>query len=425
MKPETDAVVVLATAPAPGRRPLGWVPWLVLACVFVATALNYADRQSMALLKPMIDADLGWTQADYGLVMTVFQAAGMVALVGAGWFVDKVGLRWGYPLAVAAWSLAAMAHAGARTMGQFLACRVILGVAEAANTPAAAKAVARWFPADRRSTAIGLMNAAPNVGAVVTPLVLPWLAVHWGWHVTFILTGAAGLVWVAAWFLLPSDRAAPVQARTAPVPAEPGWSWGRLLRDRHCWGVAGAKFLTDPVWWFMLLWMPDFFHQRFGLDMGHIGAPIATVYAMATVGALAGGAVPSWLLRRGVTPDLARRIPMAVCALLVLPLPLALTVDSPWPAVALVGLVLAAHQGFSTNIFALAADAFPARTLGTAIGIGALGGNLGGVLILQATSWLAARGGYQPLFLYCAVAYVLAFLLLRVLLPRRKIPPFS
>ncbi|TWB59545.1 MFS transporter [Nitrospirillum viridazoti] len=414
--------VTEAPAEAPelaARRPLGWAPWLVLACVFAATALNYADRQSMALLKPLIDADLGWAQEDYGLVMTAFQAAGMLALVGAGWFIDRVGLRWGYPLAVAAWSLAAMAHAGARTTGQFLACRLALGVAEAANTPAAAKAVARWFPADRRSIAIGLMNAAPNVGAVATPLILPWLALEWGWHVTFFLTGAAGLIWLAAWFLLPSRPR--VQAVAAPVEDQAAWSWRRLLTDRHCWAVAGAKFLTDPVWWFMLLWMPDFFHQRFDLDMRHIGAPVATVYALATVGALLGGIVPARLLAAGVSPSRARWIPMAASAVLVLPLPLALWADSPWPAVLLVGLVLAAHQGFSTNVFALAADAFPVRMVGTAIGVGAFCGNLGGVLILQATSWLSAHGGYHPLFIYCAAAYGLAFLLVRVLIPRVRV----
>lgn len=396
------------------------VKWLVLALVFAATCINYIDRQIIALLKPLLEEEFGWSDRDYGHMVSAFQFAAAAAYLGAGWFVDRVGLRWGYALAVGSWSLAAMAHAAARTVMQFTGVRILLGIAEAANTPAAVKSVAVWFPLKERSFALGIMNSAPNIGAVATPLIVPWLALEFGWEAAFIITGAAGLVWLVPWLMIrqrPEARRelvenAPASASGAPV------RWSTLLRDRRTWAIAGGKFLTDQVWWFLLFWMPDFFRRVYGLDLQNVGVPLATVYALAATGALAGGLLPSVMLARGASVNTARKTTLLICALIVTPIPLVLTFESYWSAVLLVGIALAAHQGFSTNLFSLATDAFPARVVGSVIGIGALFGNLGGLLMLEFTGWLLASGGtYLPLFVICAFAYLAALLLIQLLVP--------
>lgn len=392
--------------------------WIMLALVVSATTINYLDRQIIALLKPVLEDEFGWSDRDYGHVVSAFQFAAALAYLGVGWFVDRVGVRRGYAISIALWSAAAMAHAAARTVFHFVTARVVLGIAEAANTPAAVKTIAQWFPARERALALGWMNSGSNMGAIVTPLIVPAIALAYGWQMAFILTGATGFVWLAVWLAVrqtpPSGDALPASDGAAPKPVH----WGPLLRDRRTWAIAGAKLLTDPVWWFLLFWLPDFMHRVYGLDLRTFGLPLATIYALATVGALTGGWIPGQMLRRGASLNAARKSTLLVCALAVVPIPLVLTFSNVWYAVMIVGLALAAHQGFSTNVFALATDLFPSRVVGTVVGIGALLGNLGGLAMLEFTGWmLDTTGSYVPMFMICAVAYLLALLLIQSLVP--------
>ncbi|MEO7052811.1 MAG: MFS transporter [Rhodanobacter sp.] len=391
----------------------------VLVLVFTATTLNYVDRQIIALLKPMLEQTYGWTNADYGDITTLFQLSGAVAFLFAGRFVDRVGLKASYAWGVSVWSLAEIAHAAVRTVAQFSAARMILGVAETVNTPAAVKSLATWFPPQERSVALGIMNAAPNIGAVVTPLVVPWLALTYGWREAFIITGSAGFVWLAVWLAMPKSPR-PIAAAAVPAPA--AVPWRQLLADRYTWVMALGKLLTDPVWWLLLFWIPDFFHHRYQLNMAHIGLPIALIYFMAMLGAFFGGWFQALLIRRGFTVNAARKIPMLIAALLVLPLPLVLLASNYWVAALLVGTALAGHQAFSTNLFGLAADAFPHHEVGSVIGVAAFAGNVGGLVILFIAGILLDRyHNYLPLFGYAAIAYLAALAVMHWIAPRFRL----
>lgn len=392
--------------------------WVVLGLVFAAGIINYADRQIIALLKPMLEETFGWSDRDYGHLVSAFQFAAATAYLFAGWFIDRTGLRFGYSLAVGLWSAAAVAHAAARTVLQFTMARVVLGAAEAVNTPASVKAVTVWFPPAERSIALGIMNTATNIGAVITPLIVPVLALQFGWQAAFVVVGATGFIWLLGWSQirhpqLPQAVARSAAATSGPVP------WSSVLRNRATWAIAGAKALTDQVWWFVLFWMPDFFNKAFGVDMGRIGPPIATIYVMAAVGALLGGWVPAKLVASGVSVDAARKGTLLVAALIVLPLPLVFQVESHWSAVLIVGLALAAHQAFSTSIFALTTDVIESRVIASTISVGALCGNLSGLAMLEFTGWmLDTHGIYWPMFAIASVSYLLAFLWIRLLMPR-------
>lgn len=406
-----------APAAAPSLR------WLVLALVFAATTINYVDRQLIAILKPVLEAEFGWSDLDYAHIVSAFQFATAAAYLGAGWAIDRMGLRWGYGLAVGAWSLAGMAHALATTVLGFVGARIVLGVAEAGNTPAAMKSIASWFPAKERSLAVGIVNSGANFGAIVTPLLVPFLVAVGGWQGAFLLTGAAGLVWMVAWLAI---RHVPPPAAGEPPAGDAGVEpppervpVHRLLRDRRTWAFAIAKGLTDPVWWFFLFWFPDLLSRNYGLSLKTFGPPLAVVYLLATVGALAGGWLPGWLLARGWSLDRARKLALLVAAVLILPVPFALGMRDHWHLIAFVGVALAAHQCWSTNLFALAQDLFPKSVVGTVVGIGATFGSIGGLVILEVTGLVLTRtGSYVPLFLYCAGAYLAGFAVVQLLAPR-------
>lgn len=395
--------------------------WVVLALVFTASAINYADRQIIALLKPVLEADLGWTNSDYAGIIEKFQLATALSLMAAGWFVDRVGVRRGYAWGVGVWSLAAMAHGLAYTIGQFTGARVVLAVAETVNTPAAIKTTTAWFPAKERSLAMGIVNSAPNLGAIFVPLLVPALALALGWRAAFLITGGIGFVWLAAWLVMGKRSDAVEEAGAVDVAAVEGGPtpWLSLLADRRTWAVAGAKFLTDMGWWFLLFWGPDFFHRQFGLGLDRLGPPLAIVYGLAACGSFAGGYVASRLLAAGVNVNLARKGVMLGGALLVAPIPLVLGAQSYWVAALVLGIALAGHQAFSTNIFAFTADVFPAKVIGAVIGIGATAGTLGGLGIQTFTGWtLDNGGGYLPMFAVVAGAYLLALAWIHLLVPR-------
>ena len=387
--------------------------WLVVALVFVAIMLNYVDRQILALLKPTLEAEFRWNDRDYANMQSAFQVAAAFAFLGTGWFIDRVGLRRGFGLGVATWSLAAMAHAFATTVSGFIAARAVLGAAESVGTPAAVKAAATYFGPEDRSIALGIGNVAPNVGAVVTPLVIPALAVAFGWQAAFLVAGALGLVWTIAWF------AARLPAPAPSLEEEEGVAWTALLRDRRTWALLLAKVLSDQVWFFMLSWLPDLFHRLFGLKQGTVGLPVALVFALAAGGALAGGFLPTRLMARGWSVNRARKLSLLLFALLVVPVPLVLLIGSPWVAALLLGLGLFAHQGFSTNVFGFATDVFPARSVASAIGIAAFAGNLWSIGLIQFAAWSLESGyGYGPSMAICAVSYLLALGALHLIVPR-------
>ena len=387
--------------------------WVIVAMVFFAIMLNYVDRQILALLKPTLETEFAWTDQDYANMGTAFQFATAVAFLGTGWFIDRVGLRFGFALGVAVWSLAGMAHAFASSVAGFIAARVVLGVGESVGTPAAVKTAATYFERHDRQMALGIGNTAPNVGAVVTPLFIPALAVAFGWQAAFLVAGGAGLLWVAVWFGL---RIAPVaQDAIAPVRVP----WLAVLRSRETLTIAIAKVLSDQVWFFMLLWLPDLFHRLFGMKQGTLGLPVALVYAFAACGALTGGYIPQRLMANGWSVDRARKTAMLVYALLILPIPLVMYVASPWTAALILGLGLFAHQGFSTNVFALTTDIVPARNVGSTIGIAAFCGNMGSIGMIQFSAWSLGHGlGYAPMLAICACSYLVALGMIQLLLGR-------
>jgi ACS family hexuronate transporter-like MFS transporter len=388
---------------------------LLVALLFVAIALNYVDRQVLALLKPTLEAEFGWSSREFAHLGSVFQIAAASALLFVGWFIDRVGVRLALGLGVALWSLAGMAHAFASTVQQFVVARVALAAAESVGTPAAVKTAAVYLPLRQRSFALGLFNTAPNIGAILTPLLIPPLALAFGWRAAFLITGALGFVWLVFW-VIGTRNIQPVEAVTAATP-KPA-SWATLLTDRRSWTIIGAKAITDLVWWFVLFWMPDFFHRVFGMEQGKLGYPIVLIYVLAACGALSSGWLFPRLVDKGYSIDAARKRSMLFYALLILPMPLALATGSPWIAAILIGVGLFAHQGFSTNIFGLTADIVPGSGVARVVAMGAVAGNLSGSLMLELTGWSIDNGhGYWPMFAICAAAYLVALGFIQLMLP--------
>ena len=391
---------------------------LILVMLIAGGMLNYADRQIIAVLKPMLQDSLHWSDSDYGHMTAIFQFASAIALLGSGWIVDRIGWRAANPLAVGSWSLAAMAHAFTRTLGQFTVARVALGATEAFGTPTAIKTIAAVFRNEERSLAMGIMNAANTVGAIVTPLVIPWLASRIGWARSFLVTGGLGLVWVAVWFIATPGKGAAHAPHVAPARKD-RVRWSVVLTDRRTWAVAGAKVLSDQVWWLLLFWMPDLFHRLYHLTPTAFGAPLAAIYACAAVGSMVAGFASTRALERGVSLNATRKLSLLVAALLVTPLWLVLFAPNYWVATAILGLTLAAHQGFSVNVFALATDISPAPRVATVISLGAFCGNMAGTGILQAAGWAMTKGyGYAPLLAFASISYLLGVGWVQLLLPR-------
>ncbi len=423
-----------ATAASGAASRVGGYRWVVCALVFFATTVNYVDRQVLGILAPTLQRDIGWTEVQYGYIVTAFQAAYAIGLLVVGRLLDVLGTRIGYALSLAFWSVAAMAHAMARTPFGFGAARFALGLGESGNFPAAIKTVAEWFPRRQRALATGIFNAGTNVGAVIGPLAVPWLAVAYGWRWAFILTGALGLLWLLFWLpmydhpdrhprVTPAELAFIRSDADAPARRVP---WLRLLPHRQTWAFALGKFLTDPIWWFYLYWIPKFLHDRHGLALLKLGPPLVAIYLIADVGSIGGGWLSSTMLRRGVSVNRARKLAMLVCAVCVTPIVFASGVTSMWVAVALVGLAAAAHQGWSANLFTLASDLFPRSAVASVVGLGGMAGAIGGMLIATAAGWvLELTGSYRLLFTVAASAYLVALLVVHVLAPRLEAAPLA
>lgn len=405
--------------------------WVVCALIFLATTVNYIDRQVLGILAPVLQKSIGWSEVQYGTIVMAFQAAYAIGLVLSGRLLDRVGTRAGYAVALLFWSMAAMAHAFARTPFGFGAARFALGLGEAANFPAAIKSVAEWFPRRERAFATGLFNSGTNIGAIVAPLVVPPLAASYGWPSAFIVTGGIGLLWLALW--LPMYGPPESHPRVSPAelalirsdPPEPAVKvpWLSLLPYRQTWAFALGKFLTDPIWWFYLYWIPKFLNERHGITLLQMGPPLVSIYLIADVGSIAGGWLSSRLIQSGFTVNAARKSTLLLCALLVTPIVFAAQVKEVWSAVAIVGLAAAAHQGFSANLFTLASDMFPKQAVGSVVGIGGMAGSVGGMLIATVVGYaLQWTGSYVVPFALAGCAYLVAMAVVQALAPRLEPP---
>jgi MFS transporter, ACS family, hexuronate transporter len=420
--PEPLSVAAKSLATSIGRR-----RWTVCAFLFFATTINYMDRQVIGILAPDLQRIIGWNEIQYGHIITAFQCAYAIGLLLAGGIIDRIGTRLGYALSIGIWSLAALCHALVSTVMGFGVVRFFLGLGESGNFPAALKAVAEWFPKKERSLATGIFNSGSNIGAIVAPLTVPWIALRLGWRWAFVFTAFFSATWLVAWLMFyrtPRNHPGVSAAELAHIESDPAEAsekvaWSRLLPYRQTWVYTLAKFITDPVWWFLLFWLPKFLNTSHGLTLGKLGPPLVAIYVMADLGSIAGGWFSSSLIRRGWPVYRARKTAMLVCALAVVPIVFAATVSSLWVAVGLISLAAAAHQGWSANLMTFPSDMFPRRTVASVAGIGGFGGAVGGMCIATFTGYLLEwTHSYVPVFALASTAYLFALLLIQVLLPR-------
>jgi ACS family hexuronate transporter-like MFS transporter len=403
-----------AGAPGAGRDTYRW---RICALLFFATTINYIDRQVLGVLAPYLQPIIGWNEIQYGYIVTAFQAAYAVGLLVAGGVIDRVGTRIGYAIAISIWSLAAMSHALVQTVIGFAIARFALGLGEAGNFPAAIKTVAEWFPRKERALATGIFNSGSNVGAIVAPLTVPWITLQLGWHWAFLFTGFLSAAWLITWLAIYRPAPAPLESDEAePVSRIP---WLHLLAYRQTWAFLLGKFITDPVLWFMIFWLPKFLNSEYGLTLTGLGPPLVAVYLMADCGSIAGGWVSSVFLKRGWSANRARKTAMLICASLVVPIIFAAKARNLWLAVALIGLAAASHQGWSVNLYTLVSDTFPRRAVASVVGIGGFGGAVAGMLVATFTGFLLQfTGSYVPLFVMASSAYLLALLVIQILVPK-------
>jgi ACS family hexuronate transporter-like MFS transporter len=428
-RPENGSNGDPALIPAAPPSFAGRVRWTICALLFFATTINYIDRQILGLLAPLLQKEIGWSELQYSYIVTAFQAAYALGLIFFGWAVDRFGTRLGYSASVIVWSLAAAGHALVRTAFGFGAARAALGAAEAGNFPAAIKAVAEWFPKKERALATGLFNSGSNFGAVIAPAVVPWLTVTFGWPAAFVATGALGFIWLVFWLALyerPERKKTlssgelahilsdPPDAEAAKVP------WRNLLRHRQAWAFILGKFLTDPIWWFYLYWLPKFLNTKHGLTIISLGIPLIVIYTMTSVGSIGGGWLSSRLIKRGWTINRSRKTVMLLCAVCVVPIVTVSRTGDLWTAVLIIGLAAAAHQGWSANIFTTASDMFPKRAVGSIVGLGGMAGAAGSLLFSPFIGFILERthNNYLIPFLVSGSVYLVAFVIIQALAPR-------
>ncbi|HEV7715159.1 MAG TPA: MFS transporter [Steroidobacteraceae bacterium] len=406
---------------------MGRYRWRICALLFAATTLNYIDRQVLGVLAPDLGRQFGWSEIQYGYIVTAFQAAYAIGLLCAGAIIDRLGTRIGYAIAICVWSVAAMSHALAASVLGFAAARFLLGLGEAGNFPAAIKTVAEWFPRRERALATGIFNAGSNVGAILAPLAVPVVALTWGWRAAFLFTGVLSALWLVTWLLVyrSPDQHPKLSAselayiRTDPEGPTARLPWTQLLRHRQAWAFVAAKFMTDPIWWFFLFWLPKFLNSEYGLTLTGLGPPLIAIYLMADVGSIGGGWIAGRFIKRGWSVNRARKGAMLICALAVVPIVFAADAANLWIAVALIGLATAGHQGWSANVFTLTSDMFPRHAVGSVVGMGGFAGAVGGMLISTFTGFLLeTTGSYVPVFIMAGSAYLLALAVVHGLAPR-------
>jgi len=401
--------------------------WTIVAVLFFATTMNYVDRQILGFLASTLQKSIGWNEIQYSNIVFAFQAAYAVGLLLMGRLMDWIGARAGYALSIAIWSISAAAHALARTPLGFGVARFALGIGEAGNFPAAIKTVAEWFPKKERALATGIFNSGANIGATVVPLVVPWIVARSGWQAAFLYTGVFSLIPIFFWIRMyrkPQDHPRLSASELSYIQSDPSEPtvkipWMRLLPHRQTWAFLIGKFLTDPIWWFFLFWLGKFLTEGYGLSLNKLSLPVIIIYNAASVGSILGGWLPAKLLKAGWTVNYARKISMLMCALAVVPIVTAATIHNLWAVVALISLALAAHQGWSANLFTLASDTFPQRAVASVIGIGGFGGAVGVMGIAKLAGIVLQRtGSYLPMFIIAGFAYLVALLVIQLLVPR-------
>jgi ACS family hexuronate transporter-like MFS transporter len=426
---------------------IGNYRWTICGLVFFATTVNYLDRQVISLLKSTLSQELNWNDGDYANIEIAFKLFYAFGMLGAGRLVDKLGTKIGYAVATTLWSIAALAHALVNTVFGFAAVRSALGITEAGNFPAAIKTVAEWFPKKERAFATGIFNSGTNFGAIVAPLSVPFIAAEMGWQWAFIITGMLGFVWLVLWLMFYETPAKStrlskteydyINSDAAEVLADkndankPQVSWGKLLGFRQTWAFALGKLLTDPIWWFYLFWLPDFLQSQYKLSGTEIAVPVAVVYSLSTIGSILGGYLPMYLIKIGWPVFRARKTSMLIYALCVSPIIFAQILGSMsmWYAVCVIGFAAAAHQAWSANIFTTVSDMFPKYTTASVTGIGGMFGALGGILLsalVQKNMFVYYRSinqietAYYIMFFVCGAAYVLAWVIMHLLVPKMK-----
>lgn len=431
---------------------IGKFRWVICALLFFAATINYVDRQVLGILKKTLSDEFGWTDIDYGWIVFSFQAAYAVGMLLVGRMMDRLGTKKGFAISITVWSLAAMAHAWAIPIGVagaaflgwfgyisestafvsvvgFIIVRFLLGLGEAGNFPAAIKTTAEWFPKKERAFATGIFNSGTNVGALATPLVVPWIAYTYGWYEAFIITGVIGFVWLAFWLLLykrPEEHPRLSKEELDYIQSDPPEStvaipWKKLFPYKQTWAFAAGKFMTDPIWWVYLFWIPDFLQRQHGLDLKTFGIPIAVIYIIADVGSIGGGYISSAMIKRGWSINRSRKTAMLICALSVVPIVIASMTTSLWLSVILIGVAAAAHQGWSANLFTISSDMFPKQAVGSVVGIGGMCGAIGGMIIAPLVGYiLQTTGSYVPIFIIAASAYLVALLVIHVIVPRME-----
>lgn len=404
--------------------------WMILFMLFAATTINYLDRQILSILKPILDQELGWTDAQYGMIMSIFQASYAVGLTMFGWIIDKYGARMGFAISIIWWSVGALSHAfavGVKSMGL---SRVILGLGEGGNFPASIKTVTNWFSSGERVFATTLFNSGANVGALVAPATIPFIAAAWGWQSAFIAAGVLGFIWVIFWLRMPKNSRVKLAEESAALAqaekeeARASIPWRKLLAYRQSWSLILVRFLTDPIWWFFLFWLPDFFSKHFGYNIKESALPLIVIYALVTVLSILGGTLTKFLANRGWSLNKVRKISMLVFACCVVPVVFVQYFDM-WTIVAVLGLAGGAHQAWSASVYTLGSDMFPKSDVASITGLSGMAGQIGSVLFQTAVgftlSWFAAQGnashGYDIIFMVCGSAYLAAFVIFSLIIP--------
>jgi len=428
----TPAIPVMASSGKPTSLAsmagkVGMYRWAICAMLFVATTINYMDRQVLGILAPILQSKLGWNDIQYGYIVTAFIAAYAIGVLAFGAVIDRIGTRLGYSLSMAIWSLAAMGHALVHTPFGFGVARASLGLGEAGNFPSAIKTVAEWFPSRERALATGIFNSGSNIGAIIAPLCVPWIAIHFGWRPVFILTGMCGLPWIAIWLAAyRKPRQHPHLSKAelsyiesdAPEP-QTRIPWFSLFHYRQTWAFVLAKGLTDPMWWFFLYWLPKFLYTKHGLSLGQLGLPLVVIYAFSDCGSIFGGWLSSHFIKIGWTVNRARKTAMLIFALSVTPIILASKVSSLWGAVAIISVACASHQAWSANMYTTGSDMFPRRAVASIVGIGTCVGGIFGMFIASFTGFiLQATHSYFSIFCFVGFIYLFALLILSILAPK-------
>lgn len=426
------------------NKSIGNYRWTICSLVFFATTINYLDRAVISLLKPYLTTEFHWTSGDYANIEISFKVSYAFGLLGAGRLIDKLGTKIGYGLATFLWSLAAIGHAIVKSTFGFGVARAFLGVTEAGNFPAAIKTTAEWFPKKERAFATGIFNSGANIGAIIAPLTVPLIAESLGWQAAFLITGSIGFIWLILWFVIydiPSKHKKVTQAELAFINSDAEdqnlvenktpISWGKLLGFKQTWAFVLGKFLTDPIWWFYLFWLPDFLGKQYGLKGTQVSVPIAVVYIMSSFGSVGGGWLPLRFINNGMVAFKARKTAMLIYAFCVLPIVFAQILGNlnMWFAIIVIGIAAAAHQAWSANIFTTVSDMFPKRTIGSVTGLGGMAGGLGGILLsalVQKRLFVyyenigQIQTAYYIMFFICGSAYLLGWLVMHLLVPKMK-----